>query len=140
LFQNACAFQGGAAKGGTSVSICGKPRRLTSRLFRQADLLTESFYSRIATNQVELRKAEGSAGANWTQQGHAIERFERALLVAQTRKDQSLRERVCGAGRKFLSLVAVTCASQCVAQKGAGICRIGIRGEELDGFLDPSLS
>src|SRR6266849_4682635 len=109
-------------------------------LFRQADLLTKSFHSRIAANQVEFRKVEVSADANGAQRGHAIECFERALLVAETGKDQSLRERVGGAGRQFLSLVAATCASQGVAQKAAGICRIGICGEEPDGFLDPSLS
>src|SRR5579864_7537261 len=103
-------------------------------LLGQSRFLTKSFHSRIAANQVEFRKGEVSADANGAQRGHAIECFESALLVAETGKDQSLRERACGPGHQFLRLVAAACASQGVAQKAAGICRVGMCGKELDRF------
>ena len=52
------------------------------RLFRQADLLAKSPNSRIASNQVEFGIFEVSADANGAQHTHAIQRFQRALLVA----------------------------------------------------------
>src|SRR5215831_19178567 len=115
-------------------------RACKALLLGQSDILSNGFHSGIAANQIEFRKSEDSADLNGAQHLHAIQRLERALLVAQARKDQSQSERVFGAGRQFLSLLAGACASQRVAEEGAGICRIRICGEELDGFPDPSLA
>lgn len=49
-------------------------------LIRQADLLSKSLHSRIATKQGEFRGAEGPAYPHSTESSHAVQGLQRAIL------------------------------------------------------------
>src|SRR5260370_9567900 len=61
-------------------------------LFRQAYLPAKSLQPGIATKKRKFRKRKSPADAKWSEHCHAVEGFQRALLITQARKGQSVLE------------------------------------------------
>jgi hypothetical protein len=108
-------------------------------LFRQANLLAKSLQPQIAAKQGKFRICESPSYPDRPQHGHAIQSFERAVLVAQTGKDQSLLERAIIGRCQFLGFLAVASPTQGVAEIGP-IETHGACAKELDGLIDSPLA
>ena len=85
-------------------------------LFRQSELLMQRPHARITANEAEFRIGEVPAYTHGAHRLHALQRLNRALVVAHPGVRQGLNKRVRGLGGKILRIATPACASICVTQ------------------------